>query len=402
MGTSHRQKPVKALVGAIRAGLGELFSLPDGYEVALGNGGTTAFWDAAAFGLVRERAQHLAFGEFSQKFATVTKGAPFLGRPGRRSPPSRATAPDPAAVGATGAPTCSPGRTTRPRPGSWCRCCARPAPPRTRWSRSTPPRAPAGCRSTSRQADVYYFAPQKGFASDGGLWIALLSPAAQERIAELARAPSRWIPEFLSLTTALDNSVKDQTYNTPAVATLFLLADQIEWMLGQRRARRRASRARRASSQRALRLGGAAAFATPFVADPANRSLVVGTIDFDEARRRRGRRHDAARQRHRRHRALPQARPQPAADRHVPGGRAGRRAGADRLHRLDRREDRADERDGGGAPRPARRRAAARPRQGEDRRLRASSCCASTSTSTSASTGTTRSSASGSATTTAS
>ena len=226
MGTSHRQAPVKQLVGRVRAGLGELFALPDGYEVVLGNGGTTAFWDAAAAGLVRERALHLAFGEFSQKFATVTKGAPFLARPDRRRRRARRRA------RADRRPERRRGRLGAQRDldrRDGARCAGRRG--RRASSSSTRPRAPAGCRSTSAQADAYYFAPQKSFASDGGLWLALLSPAAIERIGELA-ATDRWIPESLSLATALDNSRKDQTYNTPAVATLFLLADQLDWMLG--------------------------------------------------------------------------------------------------------------------------------------------------------------------------
>src|SRR6195256_3809420 len=233
MGTSHRQKAVKALVGEIRAGLLELFGVPDGYEVALGNGGTTAFWDAAAFGLVERRALHLAYGEFSQKFATVTGGAPFLEDPVVvRADPG--DAPDPASIetGTDGTP---------PDVLAW-------AHNETSTGVMVPvvrPPAVAGALvlidATSgagglpvdlTQADAYYLAPQKGFGSDGGLWLAVLSPAAQEGIAAL-HASERWIPEFLSLQTALENSLKDQTYNTPAVATLFMLADQIRWMLAE-------------------------------------------------------------------------------------------------------------------------------------------------------------------------
>jgi phosphoserine aminotransferase len=278
MGTSHRQKPVKALVGRIRAGLRDLFALPDGYEVALGNGGATAFWDAAAFGLVRERSLHLTYGEFSQKFATVTKGAPFLGEPTVIAA-EPGEAPDPQTIDGQGADLIA-----------W-------AHNETSTGVMVPVLRPAGAGealvaidATSgagglpvdlSAADAYYFAPQKGFASDGGLWVALLSPAAQERIAEL-HASERWIPEFLSLTTALENSVKDQTYNTPAVATLFLMADQVEWMLAQGGLDGCVARTT-ASSQALYGWAEASAFATPFVADPASRSLVVGTIDFDEA-----------------------------------------------------------------------------------------------------------------------
>ena len=278
MGTSHRQKPVKALVGRIRAGLRDLFSLPDGYEIALGNGGATAFWDAAAFGLVRERSAHLTYGEFSSKFAAVTKGAPFLGEPTVLAAEPGA-APDPAAIETQGADLVA-----------W-------AHNETSTGVMVPVLRPAGAGDAlvaidatsgagglpldAGQADVYYFAPQKGFASDGGLWLALLSPAAQERIGEL-HASDRWIPEFLSLNTALENSVKDQTYNTPAVATLFLTADQVEWMLGLGGLDACVARTT-ASSEALYGWAQASSYATPFVTEPANRSLVVGTIDFDEA-----------------------------------------------------------------------------------------------------------------------
>jgi phosphoserine aminotransferase len=271
MGTSHRQAPVKQLVGRVRAGLAELFSLPDGYEVVLGNGGTTAFWDAAAAGLVRERALHLTFGEFSQKFATVTKGAPFLADP----------------IVVTAEPGDAPEPTSDPSADAvaW-------AHNETSTGAMVPVRRPEGdalvlIDATSgagglpvdvAQADAYYFAPQKSFASDGGLWLALLSPAAIERVGELA-ATDRWIPESLSLTTALDNSRKDQTYNTPAVATLFLLGEQLEWMLGLGGLDGCIERTR-ANSGHLYGWAQDSEFATPFVSDPAKRSLVVGTIDF--------------------------------------------------------------------------------------------------------------------------
>jgi phosphoserine aminotransferase len=275
MGTSHRQKPVKALVGRIRQGLAELFSLPDGYEVALGNGGTTAFWDAAAACLIRERSLHLTFGEFSQKFATVTKGAPFLS--------------DPIVVSADPGDAPEPTSDTTADAIAW-------AHNETSTGAMVPVERPAGSDALvlidgtsaagglpldAREADAYYFAPQKAFAADGGLWLALLSPAAQQRIEELSAA-DRWIPESLSLTTALDNSRKDQTYNTPAVATLFLLADQIEWMLDLGGLDGCVQRTR-ANSGHLYAWAEQASFATPFVADPAKRSLVVGTIDFDDA-----------------------------------------------------------------------------------------------------------------------
>ncbi len=277
MGTSHRQKPVKALVGEIRAGLKELFSLPDGYEVALGNGGATAFWDAAAFGLIERRALHLTYGEFSSKFASVTKGAPFLEEPIVVSA-EPGDAPDP---GALAAPDGQVDVVT------W-------AHNETSTGVMVPVRRPAatgdalvlidatsgagGLPVDVAQADAYYFAPQKAFAADGGLWIALLSPAAQERIARLAGS-DRWIPPFLSLRTALENSVKDQTYNTPAVASLFLLADQVRWMLDGGGLDWCVARTR-ASSDYLYVWAEDSDYATPFVTDQAKRSLVVGTIDF--------------------------------------------------------------------------------------------------------------------------
>jgi phosphoserine aminotransferase len=273
MGTSHRQKPVMAVVGRVREGLRELFEVPDGYEVALGNGGTTCFWDAAALGLVRERALHLTFGEFSSKFAAVTKGAPFLA--------------DPIVVSA------DPGDAPQPTSDPSCDVVA--------WAHNETSTGvmlgvervgdglvlidatsgAGGLPVDAAAADVYYFAPQKSFAADGGLWLALLSPAAQERVGEIA-ATDRWIPEFLSLATALDNSVKDQTYNTPAVATLWLLAEQIDWMNASGGLDRCVARTTESSSA-LYGWAESSSFATPFVADPGKRSLVVGTIDFDES-----------------------------------------------------------------------------------------------------------------------
>ncbi len=233
MGTSHRQKPVKSLVGEIRAGLRELFSLPDGYEVALGNGGATAFWDAAAFGLVRERALHLTYGEFSAKFAAVTTGAPFLEDPVVVSA-DPGDAPDPGALDSPGGPVDVVTWAHNETSTGVMVPVLRPAATGDALVLIDATSGAGGLPVDTGQADAYYFAPQKSFAGDGGLWVALLSPAAQERIAELAGS-ARWIPPFLSLSTALENSIKDQTYNTPAVATLFLLADQIRWMLRRRR-----------------------------------------------------------------------------------------------------------------------------------------------------------------------
>jgi phosphoserine aminotransferase len=282
MGTSHRQKPVKALVGEIRAGLRDLFDAPEGYEVALGNGGATAFWDAAAFGLVRRRSAHLSFGEFSQKFATVTKGAPFLEDPIVVSA-DPGDAPDPAALAqaASGGADLLAWAHNETSTGVMAQL-ARPVAGDDAIVAIDATSGAGGLPVDLSLLDAYYFAPQKSFAADGGLWVAMLSPAAQERIAALHGAEERWIPEFLSLHTALENSVKDQTYNTPAVATLFLLADQVRWMLDGGGLEWCVARTR-ANSQHLYRWAESTAYTTPFVADPAKRSLVVGTIDFDEA-----------------------------------------------------------------------------------------------------------------------
>jgi phosphoserine aminotransferase len=281
MGTSHRQKPVKALVGEIRAGLRELFAAPDGYEVALGNGGTTAFWDAAAFGLVRDRALHLTYGEFSSKFAQVTAGAPFLEDPVVVST-EVGDAPDPTALGdgATAAPVDVVGWAHNETSTGVMVPVQRPTETGDALVLIDATSGAGGLPVRIEQADAYYFAPQKGFAGDGGLWVALLSPAAQERIAAL-HGTERWIPAFLSLHTALENSVKDQTYNTPAVASLFLLADQIRWMLDGGGLDWCVSRTT-ASSEHLYGWAERSGYTTPFVADPAKRSLVVGTIDFNE------------------------------------------------------------------------------------------------------------------------
>ena len=277
MGTSHRQAPVRDLVGSVRDGLAELFGLPDGFEVVLGNGGTTAFWDTAAAWLVRERALHLTYGEFSQKFSKETAGAPFLE--------------DPILVEA------DPGDAPEP--------VADPAADAIAWAHNETStgvmvevRRPEGAGEAlilidgtsgagglpldPAEADAYYFAPQKAFGADGGLWLALLSPAAIARAEELDGAPRRWQPAFLSLPTAIENSRKNQTYNTPALATLLLLADQVEWMLAEGGLEWCVGRSA-ASSDALYGWANAADQATPFVADPAKRSLVVGTIDFDEA-----------------------------------------------------------------------------------------------------------------------
>ncbi len=277
LGTSHRQAPVRRLVGRVRAGLHELFSLPDGYEVVLGNGGSTLFWDVATLGLVAQKAQHLAFGEFSAKFAACTRAAPFLDDPTVISaePGSASVAVSEDGVDAycwphneTSTGVMAPVRRVEGVPAG---------------SADDPlvlidaTSGAGGLPVDVSQSDVYYFAPQKGFASDGGLWLALMSPAALER-AEQVAATGRWIPDGLSLTTAITNSRLDQTYNTPALATLVMLAEQLDWMLAGGGLSWTSGR----SAASAAHLYGWAersGYATPFVADPALRSAVVGTID---------------------------------------------------------------------------------------------------------------------------
>jgi phosphoserine aminotransferase len=279
MGTSHRQKPVKGLVADIRAGLRELFSAPDGYEVALGNGGATAFWDAAAFGLIERRALHLTYGEFSSKFATVTTGAPFLEDPVVISA-DPGDAPDPGVLDAPDGPVDVVTWAHNETSTGVMVPVQRPLATGDALVLIDATSGAGGLPVNLADADAYYFAPQKAFAGDGGLWIALLSPAAQERITALA-ASGRWIPAFLSLSTALENSFKDQTYNTPAVATLFLLADQVRWMLDGGGLDGCVARTRE-SSEHLYEWAERTTYTTPFVADPAKRSLVVGTIDFAE------------------------------------------------------------------------------------------------------------------------
>jgi phosphoserine aminotransferase len=275
LGTSHRQPPVKGLVRRVRDGVAALFGLPAGYEVVLGNGGATAFWDAAAFGLVRDRAQHLSFGEFSAKFASVTRRAPWLGEP----------------------------TVVEAEPGTLARPYAEPGVDVYAWPHnetSTGVMAPVrrvegidpdallvvdatsgagGLPLDTSQVDVYYFAPQKCFASDGGLWLAVMSPRALDRLTEIA-ATGRYVPSSLDLGIALDNSRKDQTYNTPAVATLFLLAEQLDWLNGNGGLGFAVDRTSD-SSTRLYTWAEKSPYATPFVDEPSVRSLVVGTIDFD-------------------------------------------------------------------------------------------------------------------------
>jgi phosphoserine aminotransferase len=279
MGTSHRQAPVRGVVAQIRAGLRELFAIPAGYEVVLGNGGTTAFWDAAACCLVRERALNLVYGEFSSKFATCTRRAPFLADPiVIEAEPGDAPSPcsDPGADVIAWAHNETSTGVMVP--------VSRPADSDHALVLVDGTSAAAGLPVDVGETDAYYFAPQKGLGSDGGLWLALLSPAARERVASISAdaRPERWIPEFLSLSIALENSVKEQTYNTPAIATLLLLADQLEWILDRGGLDAMVARTTD-SSQHLYGWAEQHEHATPFVRDPAKRSLVVGTIDFDSA-----------------------------------------------------------------------------------------------------------------------
>jgi phosphoserine aminotransferase len=276
MGTSHRQKPVKSLVGRVRSGLRDLFDLPEGYEVVLGNGGTTAFWDAAAFGLVRDRSLHLTYGEFSSKFAKVTQGAPFLGEPVVVSA-EPGDAPVPASADGVDAIAWAHNETST----GVMVPVTRPADSDGSLVLVDATSGAGGLPVEASEFDVYYFAPQKCFASDGGLWLALMSPAAIERVNEIGSS-DRWVPEFLSLPVALDNSTKDQTYNTPAVATLFMLAEQIDWMNANGGLDWTTKRTLDSSS-RLYSWAERTAYTTPFVSDPANRSQVVGTIDFNDS-----------------------------------------------------------------------------------------------------------------------
>jgi phosphoserine aminotransferase len=277
LGTSHRQAPVREVVRRIRTGLAELFGLQNGPCVALGNGGTTAFWDAAAFGLIRERSQHLSFGEFSSKFVTVTTRAPWLKDP---TVISAAPGTHPLARGETGVDAYA--LTHNETSTGVCMPVRRPAGADDGSLVLVDATSAAGALPVDpAEFDAYYFAPQKVFGADGGLWLAVLSPAALARIDEIASS-GRYIPESLSLRAAVENSVKDQTLNTPAVATLVLLATQIDWLLEQGGLAWTQSRTVR-SAKILYSWAEESEFATPFVLDPAMRSPVVGTIDLADA-----------------------------------------------------------------------------------------------------------------------
>ncbi|HEU0041474.1 MAG TPA: phosphoserine transaminase [Jiangellaceae bacterium] len=277
LGTSHRQAPVKNLVRHVREGVAALFDLPDGYDVILGNGGATAFWDAAAFGLVRRKAQHLSFGEFSAKFATVTRTAPWLDEPSvvKADPGTLATPYAEDGVDAYAWPhnETSTGVMAPVRRVDGAADDALMLVDATSGA--------GGLPVDVRQTDVYYFAPQKNFAADGGLWLAAFSPAALTRVGEIA-ATGRYVPAFLDLPTAIDNSGKNQTYNTPAIATLFLLAEQLDWLNGNGGLDFAVGRTTDSSS-RLYSWAEKSDYATPYVTDEAARSLVVGTIDLDDA-----------------------------------------------------------------------------------------------------------------------
>jgi phosphoserine aminotransferase len=274
MGTSHRQAPVKQVVGAVRSGLAELFGLPDGWEVVLGNGGTTVFWDVASFGLVERRSEHLVFGEFSSKFADVCAAAPHLDAPRIISvePGSHpdVVVEDGIDVYALTHNETSTGVAMVPR---------RPAGAGEALVAVDATSGAGGLPWDPAQVDAYYFAPQKCFASDGGLWVAACSPAAVARIERIA-ASDRWRPASLDLGIALTNSRLDQTYNTPAVATLVLFAEQLRWM-NESGGLDWCVKRSQASSGHLYEWAEARPWATPFVADPAKRSAVVGTVDLD-------------------------------------------------------------------------------------------------------------------------
>ncbi|GAB48971.1 phosphoserine transaminase [Mobilicoccus pelagius] len=276
LGTSHRQEPVRSLVGEVREGFAELFSVPDGYEVVLGCGGATAFWDVATFCLVRERAQHLVIGEFSAKFAAATTTAPFLAEPSVvRAEPGTLAAPHADDVDVYAWPH------NETSTGVMVPVERVPGAAEDALVVVDGTSGAGGLPVDLTQTDVYYFAPQKCFASDGGLWFAIMSPPALARAEEIA-ASGRYVPAFLDLSTAIANSRKDQTYNTPAIATLVMTAEQLRWMNSHGGLDWAAAR----TADSAARLYGWAErteYARPFVADPAARSTVVGTIDLDDS-----------------------------------------------------------------------------------------------------------------------
>ncbi|MFZ2504292.1 MAG: phosphoserine transaminase [Nocardioides sp.] len=277
LGTSHRQAPVKKVVGRVREGLADLFGMPEGYQVVMGNGGATSFWDIAAFGLIRNKSQHLSFGEFSAKFATSVRMAPWLEEPSVISsdPGSR---PEPVAEAGVDAYAWAHNETSTAVMAPVRRVAGADEGALMLVDATS---GAGGLPVDLNEVDVYYFAPQKCFASDGGLWLAIMSPTALDRAAEIA-ASGRYIPPFFNLPTAIDNSSKNQTYNTPSVATLFLMAEQLDWMNANGGLAGMVARTT-ASSSALYGWAEASPFAAPYVPDPANRSLVIGTIDFDDS-----------------------------------------------------------------------------------------------------------------------
>jgi phosphoserine aminotransferase len=276
LGTSHRQKAVKNVVHGVREGLQSLFALPEGYEVILGNGGSTAFWDIATMGLIEKKSQHLVFGEFSSKFASCAKEAPFLSEPTViKTDPGL----HPVAIAEAG--TDSYALTHNETSTGVAMTIKRPAGTDGALVLVDATSAAGGLVVDAKEFDTYYFAPQKSFASDGGLWIALMSPAAIAR-AEKIKASDRWIPAFFDLGIAIENSRLDQTYNTPALVTLMLLEDQIKWMNTNGGLKFAAGRSADSAS-RLYSWAERTSYTTPFVTDPAMRSNVVGTINFDDS-----------------------------------------------------------------------------------------------------------------------
>ncbi len=279
LGTSHRQEPVRHVVGRIRSGLADLFALPDGYEVALGNGGTTAFWDAATFCLVERKSQHLAFGEFSARFAERTRAAPFLEDPEVLvSEPG--TFPRPVVDAAVDTYCLTHNETSTGVQMAVRRPLASDGTPAGGLVLVDGTSAAGGLRVESAEFDAYYFAPQKCFGSEGGLWLALLSPSAIGRIERLS-ATGRFVPAFLDLAIAVTHSRLRQTYNTPALATLLLLDEQVQWFLANGGLDWAASRADR-SAEIVYGWAERSSYAQPFVRDPAERSHVTAAVDFDE------------------------------------------------------------------------------------------------------------------------
>jgi phosphoserine aminotransferase len=277
MGTSHRQQPVRQTVGRVIEGLATLFDLPEGHRVVLGNGGATAFWDIACFGLIREKSQHLSFGEFSAKFASSVKKAPWLAEPSIvASEPG--TRPEPVAEDGVDVYAWAHNETSTAVMAPVVRPAGIGDDPLVLVDATS---GAGGLPVDLREVDAYYFAPQKCFASDGGLWIAILSPRALARVEEIA-ATDRYVPPFFDLPTAIDNSAKNQTYNTPGVATIFLMAEQLDWMNTNGGL---AGMVERTTASSSILYGWAekSDYATPYVADPAHRSLVIGTIDFDDS-----------------------------------------------------------------------------------------------------------------------